>query len=91
MIKFFFFFLVGVRKFSHRSLEKAFCHKSPSELTCVNMQVDSLKKRVLFTDQCSVSSGPLHAVISCQSLGAVIISLWICILKYKKVIVHGCR
>lgn len=81
----------SVLEFLHRSLKKAFCHKSLCELTCVNMQVDSLKKRVLFTDQCSVSSGPLHSVISCQSLGAVIISLWICILRYKKVIVHGCR
>lgn len=31
---------------------------------------------------------PLHSVISCQSLQAVIIRLWICILKYQKVIVH---
>lgn len=85
------FFFESVLELLYRSLKKAFCHKSLCELTCVNMQVGSLKKRVLFTDQCGVFSGPLHSVISCQSLGAVIISLWICILRYKEVIVHGCQ
>lgn len=36
--------------------EKEFCHQSVRELTSVNMQLDSFEKRVLFTDQCGVSS-----------------------------------
>lgn len=68
--------------------EKEVCHQSVWELTSVNMQLDSFKKRVLFTDQCSVSFGAMTLSFSCQSLHAGIIRPWICILKYKKVIVY---
>lgn len=68
--------------------EKEFCHQSLWELTSVNMQLDSFKKRVLFTDQCSVSFGAINSVVPCQSRQAVVIRLWICILKYKQVILH---
>lgn len=39
--------------------EKEFCLQRVRELTSVNMQLDSFEKRVLFTDQCSVSFGAI--------------------------------